>query len=870
MMPRQHASPLRSQQPGLPLTLFATEWLLLIFFALGFSAWLSLGRVLQTPDRFVHDWVMRLGARPADDRIIIIGIDDKSLKALGRWPWSRDTHARLLEQLVPHDAPGWAPPKGVLLDLLLSESDPQNDFALVRAMQALPKVVLPLAPEPFTANGQQAQMMLPAPAFREVAYLGYSYLYADADGVARSVAMYGEGRTGAYRGEAVPDGIDASPRKFAHAALILASEQDLPKSGRVLTGPSESESLAGISWVGPPGSFMTVPYVSVLKGEVPPSFFSNRYVLIGATATGLGDRLATPVSSTQGAMAGIEIHANVLDGVLNHRSIQVASAWQHYAFAVCPAVLAMLAYWLLAPRYSLAFTLALLVALGATSVLSLRWLDTWLSPSAAAVNLVSVYLLWSWRRLEAVLGYFADELAGLDREPQTVPELAAAPMPPLPSHALGWLFSGNTLERQMMALHQGIRRVRNLREFLNNGLESLPVALFITDSQGTVVMTNQASRELLKFKGQSTFGVSRISQWGAIEEVLGHLAPHSGLGQRTGAPRSAFDYSVMEGRELVTSHSRTLQLAVAPVKDTLSATPIGWLFALVDLSTERQIQAHRADLLRFLSHDLRTPQVSILAMLELQQDPATSLAPEELAVRVSKQVQHTLRLTDDLLQLAKAEAQSDYKFTVLDLCDLVLEAVDQVWPLAKQKTITIETSLPPLDDLANEGSAQGSVTSTWVRADGDLLRRAIVNLLHNAIRYSPAKTQVKVTVLGVGPQMPDKVQVIIEDQGIGIAPEDLPFIFERYRRLGKRSITHPLTLNAHTNASEPPLNEPMAAPSSVQTGAEVGNEPIQGLGLGLTQVKAVIDSHGGELQCTSTVGQGTRFLLTLPFEAADE
>jgi CHASE2 domain-containing sensor protein/signal transduction histidine kinase len=848
----------------LGISLFAREWLLLVVFSICFSAWLSFKEILHTPDHFVYDLIMRQSGRPADDRIIIIAIDDKSLKALGRWPWDRTTHARLLDRLSGTGGTVVAPPKAVFLDLLLSEAEAKSDPTLIQAMKHLPKVVLPLAPESYAEGGRAAQMMLPAPGYREVAALGYSFLQADADGVARQVALFGVGRVDAYGGlEVGSEAVDAVAYRFPFVALQLAGESGTQRPFTPERTNNPPDRSMGIAWVGRPGSYMTVSYVSVLNGEVPASFFSNRYVLIGATATGLGDRLATPTSSNHGSMAGIEIHANILDGVLNHREIRIASNWHQYAFTVLPLILAMLAYWMLASRYALAWTLGLLLAMGLVSVISLRWYGLWLSPSAAFLSVVTVYVIWSWRRLEAVLRYFSGEHRRLESENQVFPELVDQPESENKNRSLGWLLGGDTLEKQINALHRSIDRIRNLRQFLTDGLENMPVALFITDRHGRILMRNYESRLLVKSEMQAA-GSAGVDSNNTIEQALKGLVPQISFGMDPYDAVFPPDYRVLDGRDLVTVHGLNLQLAVAPVTDAKYAVPMGWIFALVDLSAERQIQAHRADLLRFLSHDLRTPQVSILAILDLQQDPETALPPSELAQRLQRQVRHTLRLTDDFLQLAKAEAQSEYQFTLLDLSDLVLEAVDQVWPLARHKRIVLDAVLPPLGELTDEFGN----TSSLVRADGDLLRRALVNLLHNAVRYSPSNTQVTVTVLGNGPEHPGLVRVMIEDQGIGIPAEDIPLIFQRYRRLSKRSVSPSIRVASLAEGVEPHLVEPVALPTLEVEEKDEGHEPIQGLGLGLTQVKAVIDSHQGSIRCTSTVGQGTCFVIELPWAPA--
>lgn len=841
------------------LSLYAKEWLLLTVFSVAVSVWLSLGQVLQTPDFFVYDLIVRQSSREADGRIIIVAIDDKSLKELGRWPWNRDTHASLLARLPSKTDQNLLPPKGVFLDLLLSEPDP-NDASLAREMARLPKVVLPVGLEPFPANGQAAQMLLPVKVFREVTHLGYSGLMADRDGLARRVFMKGVGRTDAYSADAGPSvavnaGTTTELQHFEHVAVLMAGDA---ATTRPVLSPDAEEQSEGISWVGPPGSFVTVPYISVLKGEVPKEFFSDRYVLIGATATGLGDRLATPTSAEQGAMAGIEIHANVLDGVLNGRRIRTAPPWLLASFALLPVLLALLAYYVLAPRYALAWTLGLLGGVAIVSVAGLRWAGYWLSPSAACLSLALVYLVWSWRRLEAVLRYFADELENLGTENLRIPELDVGQEVPVFRKRRGWYLHGDILEKQIAALHKGIARIRNLRQFLNDGLESLPIALIITDQRGRILMVNQETKTL--FMHAAATNERRTQPLDStVELALVALGIERNFLAAFEPSDQAVDYSSLQGKELVSPQGLTLQMAVAPVSDTVSASTIGWLFAFVDLSAERKIQAHRADLLRFLSHDLRTPQVSILAMLELQESPGTALSPQELAIRLSKQVRHTLRLTDDFLQLAKAEAHNDYKFEILDLSDLALEAVDQVWPLAAQKNIEIDSILPPLSALESDHSNGAPQPETLVAADGNLLRRAIVNLMHNAIRYSGPYTNISITVKGEGLAIGGHVQLVIEDQGIGISPEDIPLIFERYRRLSKKSSVHPARESIPKGTGEPSLQEP---PGVAQAPDQA--EAIQGLGLGLTLVKTVIDSHQGSIQCTSTLGKGTQFLITLP------
>ncbi|WEL91402.1 sensor histidine kinase [Pseudomonas sp. CBSPCBW29] len=110
-----------------------------------------------------------------------------------------------------------------------------------------------------------------------------------------------------------------------------------------------------------------------------------------------------------------------------------------------------------------------------------------------------------------------------------------------------------------------------------------------------------------------------------------------------------------------------------------------------------------------------------------------------------------------------------------------------------------------------------------VWADQSLLTRALFNLLENAVKYSPSGTTVTLTLTS----SEDRLECRISDQGRGIAAQDLPELFAQYRRF---------------------------------TSAQ-GSE---GLGLGLTMVKAVVDRHGGRIGCESVLGKGTTFILQLP------
>ncbi|HJS35778.1 MAG TPA: CHASE2 domain-containing protein, partial [Pseudoxanthomonas sp.] len=167
----------------------APKWKPRLLTAVGAAALailVTLSGLTLAPDAAVYDTLV-LGAAPdADPRVVVVDIDQKSLAELGRWPWSRRTHAQLVDRLRLADA------KGIAFNILLSEPalfDPEGDALLARAISRSGRVVLPVFAEPVQLNGATVELM-PIPEFAaSAASLGHAEMVLDEDGVARSVYL---------------------------------------------------------------------------------------------------------------------------------------------------------------------------------------------------------------------------------------------------------------------------------------------------------------------------------------------------------------------------------------------------------------------------------------------------------------------------------------------------------------------------------------------------------------------------------------------------------------------------------------------------------------------------------------------------------
>ncbi|HCF1181127.1 TPA: CHASE2 domain-containing protein [Pseudomonas aeruginosa] len=710
----------RQDEPSQAQRLFrglVREWLLVSLLLLPLTALLSLSSGLPL-NNLLYDRLRNLTPLAVDPRILVVAIDDRSLESLGRWPWPRSIHAELLDRLAAAGA------RSVLLDVIFSEpsSNPDSDRQLARSLCRAGNVLLPLLRESVPRYGEPPREIPPtAPLAGCAAGIGHINVEADSDGTMRSVYLR-EGPLG-------------QPRPLlAWQAFADAGAMPMPGLDDMRNLPGwQRDHAIRIPFIGADAGFPSVPYVSVLRGEVPDSLLRDRLVLVGATAPGLGDRYVTPLSASLGTTPGVEIQANILNGLLQQRTAVDLQPWLA-ALLSAAGVALLLGLMLFRSRHALLLTLACAaLALGLSWALLLNgW---WWSPLASLVGLLLAYLIWSWRRLNAVLAYFGWELARLDREPKVLPERASPPR------------AGNDpLQNRIAALEQAVSRTRDSRRFMADGLEGLPVATLICDPQGQILLANRKARDLFGGELRGAELRQRLAE-------LGHPS-------LAGGARPTLE--TLEAIEFRDHRERDLRLDLARLLPVESETAIGWLVSLIDLSAERDAERQRATLLRFLSHDLRAPHSAILALLDVR--PAEDEAGQQVYRQIEQQVRRALGLTDAFVQLAKAESDA-YRFEACMFTMLAMDAADQLWPLAQQKDI----------DLRRDWDDE---QEPMVWADPGLLTRALFNLLENAVKYSPAGTVVSLSIRLEG----DWLSCRIVDQGKGIAVAELPRLFSQYQR----------------------------------------------------------------------------------------
>lgn len=225
------------------------------------------------------------------------------------------------------------------------------------------------------------------------------------------------------------------------------------------------------------------------------------------------------------------------------------------------------------------------------------------------------------------------------------------------------------------------------------------------------------------------------------------------------------------------------------------------------LARQKGFAAHAA-------HEFRSPLTALRLRLDLLQDLG-GRDPEvgrRYLAEMAEEVDHLHRLVEHLLALSALDEEAHSSRLPVDLAPVLYDLVEEMSPFCREAGVTLRVEVPPhLPDLT---------------ASAEQIRVAVRNLLDNALKHTPAGGRITLTAHS----LPAAIQIEVDDTGIGIPPEALPRLFQRFFRV-----------------------EP--AWSRGRSGA----------GLGLALVRAVVEAHGGRVEVTSQPGRGSTFTITMPF-----
>lgn len=326
-----------------------------------------------------------------DANIVIVAIDDRSLAALGRWPWPRRTHARLVERLAQ------ARGRGVLFDVLFSEpdrSDPAGDAALAKVIADNGRVALPVTATPVEPGGPPIEL-LPMPALASAAAaLGHVDVVIDDDGVARRAHL--QAGLGDAHWPALTLALIGAGGGDATTAVAASLRVGKAPAGAPHLWHRDREIMIPYS---AGQAFAELSYVDVLRGDVSDALLKGRWILVGVTAAGIGDTIQTPMPSGQARIPGVVYQAHLLDALLHGEAITVLDMPLRIAIGT---LLVLLATWLLLRglfrRAWWVIAAGALATLGTSAVL-LHGTQAWFPPMPALFALLAGAAVWALYRM---------------------------------------------------------------------------------------------------------------------------------------------------------------------------------------------------------------------------------------------------------------------------------------------------------------------------------------------------------------------------------------------------------------------------------------------------------------------------------------
>jgi len=388
-----------------------------------------------------------------------------------------------------------------------------------------------------------------------------------------------------------------------------------------------------------------------------------------------------------------------------------------------------------------------------------------------------------------------------------------------------------SLRRQLRAYHQILRQASDgntsLLAFPSNvkELESLSnvVKALVTSLTAQLSSVDSNHARLAAVLDQMTDGVLIASDEGRIQFANPAAEGLFGKGLvKRSVPETLRNYQLIQAWQRCQEHNeiqietveivgrgRFLQLTVIPDQHS----PGGSLLVVQDLTRLRRLETVRRDFISNISHELRTPLASLKALTETLQDGALSdpeAAPRFIG-RIVTEVDALTQMAQELLDLSRIESgQIELERKPVEPKKLLTSAADRMRMQIERAGLGLK--LECVSDLPK------------VYADAPRIEQVLVNLIHNAVKFTPPGGDV--TLLGEAGE--GAVRFAVRDSGEGIPAEDLSRVFERFYRVDK---------------------------------SRAGG----GTGLGLSISRHLIESHGGEIWVESIEGEGSTFYFTLKY-----
>ena len=325
-------------------------------------------------------------------------------------------------------------------------------------------------------------------------------------------------------------------------------------------------------------------------------------------------------------------------------------------------------------------------------------------------------------------------------------------------------------------------------------LDNMADGVIMTDTERNILLANRAVKELFNIRDAENKPLIEAVRDHEVDELLKLCLQNADMQ----------DVQYESG-----TSQRFLRAIAVPITNY---KPGGALILFQDLTDIRNLQTTRRELIGNISHEFRTPLAGIKAMVETLQAGAVKdrEVAKDFLTKIASEIDRLTQMVAELTELTRIETgKTELRLETVNLNQLIKEIIKQLSPQAEVQQLSIKKDL--------------DATLPPVQADAGRIRQVIINLTHNAIKFTPPGGNITIASCS------DKNSVTIDvtDTGIGISRSDLPHVFERFYKADR-------------------------ARSS------------GGTGMGLAIAKHVVEAHGGSIQVQSEEGKGSTFSFTLP------
>ena len=693
--------------------------------------------VLQPLDQLAYIGLFQArGSVPWDDRVVLVAIDDASVKRLGRFPFSRLYYAQLVNRLTKAGA------SVVAIDVLLSESTPE-DKKLAQAMTQSGRVVL-------AKTNDQDQPLLPVPLLQDAALSsGHIRAISDADGIVRKI----------------------EPQFQGDLAFGLAALEGFSFVQEAVPQVDLNQPI-WLNWSAPVQQMHHYSFADVVQGSVSDRVFHNKIVLVGATAAGL-DPAKTPFDSNPPA-SGVHLQATLIHNVLQKNVLHpIEPIWVLLVLGG-PGLSLVLSFWRTEFQVMAAIGGAIAWAGLSLLLLKLNYLIPVAFPMGLIVTTAVLATVAERLRMNALLQQQVRELWQRYQSDLVISPPQGEELVQLPPQSIA------SMQRvtQLAAIAEQFGRSQSTQAAISR---SLSVGLAAADFDGLVWFCNPTAVSLLKLEIGSRLEIVLVPYWLTSAEWQEALATLQA--EKPARPKERLLGTRWYRLQLEPLTYQANAIQARKAQESKSHFRLdGILILLEDISDRKKVEASldqqidelhqmsqlKDDFLSTVSHELRTPLTNMKMAIQLLKIASTPTQRDHYLSILENECTRETELINDLLDLQRLEANGH-----------VLNA----------ETLDLKSWLPTLiEPFYKRTEARKQDLTVWVDeelpeivCDRASLERVLVELVNNACKYTPPEGEITVTA----ELIEAAVQITVRNSGVEIPEEELTRVFDRFYRVPK-------------------------------------------------------------------------------------